>query len=269
MLLLPRFQWFDAYVRDSLALPVRIVLSGGAEFSPEHEAVDRAWVQSTKVRAPHVVLLPAAVSDHLVSVLRTAKRYFNRFGVQLEVARAYGSGESSADSATLRPLNDALDGAHVLYLTDGSPSTALSALRAGKTAALIYRACTAGVTLIACGASAMALCEMVWNGEGWEAGLGLVRGVAVLPHHERIAARFSADRLRQGLADSITLVGIEDTTGLLLEWPNDGPNAVIEGAQARVIGAESVTCYQADGAQVYTEGQTFPLPAVRFVQLIA
>ncbi len=267
MLLLPRFQWFDGCRRgDCLALAVHVLLSGGAEFTPEHEAVDRAWIQLMAARAPHVVLLPAAVSDHLVSVMRTAKRYFNRFGVQLEAARAHGTGESSADSATLRPLNDALEGAHALYLTDGNPIAALTALRAGKTAALVYRACASGVTVIACGASAMALCEMIWNGEGWEPGLGLIRGLAVLPHHERIAARFSADRLRQGLPDSLTIVGIEDATGVLLEWPDNGTNALVEGAQTRVIGADSVTRYQADGGQVYTDGQTFQLPDVRLSQ---
>ncbi len=244
----------------------RVLLSGGVEFTPEHEAVDRVWMRLSEARAPHVVLLPVAVDDHLVSVVRTARRHFSRLGVQLEVARAHGSGESSADSATLRPLNDALEGAHALYLPDGNPIAALTALRTGKTAALVYRACTSGVSLVACGASAMALCEVVWDGGGWEIGLGLLHGLAVLPHHERLAARFSAERLRQGLPDSITVVGIEEATGVLLEWPSDQAAPAFEVAQARVVGADTVTVYRAEGVQAYTDGQTFQLPAVRLEQ---
>ena len=256
-------------------MTIRVLLSGGAEFTPEHRQLDREWVRWTEARAPHVVLLPVAVPDHLLALVRTARRYFKPIGVQLEVARAHASGESSADSATQRPLNDALEGAHVLYLPDGSPVAALAALQAGKTAAITSRALTAGVGLVACGASAMALCEFMWNGSGWEPGLGLLRGLAVLPHHERIAARYggaASERLRQGLSDSTALVGIDDATGLLLEWPNSQPADSdpdhAAQAQGRAIGSDAVTLYRPGETQTYTDGQTFPVPAVRLFQIL-
>lgn len=248
-----------------------MLLSGGAEFTPEHKQVDKAWMQWSGTHAPHVVFLPIAVTDHLISAVRTANRFFNPYRVQLEVARAYASGESSADSATQRPLNDALEGAHVLYLPDGSPIAALTALHAGKTAAIVYRAVTAGVGLVAVGASAMALCEFMWDGGGWENGLGLLHGIAVLPHHERIVARYgssASERLRTGaVTDSTVLVGIEDATGVLLEWLNDQADGRTEGVQARVIGPKVVTVYRSGEVQTYTDGQTFQLPTVQLSEL--
>ena len=270
---------FKCYSQHALigALRVtnRMLLSGGAEFTPEHRQLDRAWLRWSGARAPHVVLLPVAVPDHLLVMVRTARRYFQPIGVQLEVARAYASGESSADSATQRPLNDALEGAHVLYLPDGSPISALAALRAGRTAALTYRALTTGVGLVACGASAMALCDFMWNGSGWETGLGLLRGMAVLPHHEKIAARYggsASERFRQGLGDSTVVVGIDDATGLLLEWPNgrqddSDPNHAT-AAQGQAIGSDAVTLYWPGEVRTYTDGQTFPLPAVHLFETL-
>jgi len=248
---------------DSLGLTARVLFSGGAEFSSEHDKVDRSWMELSGVKVPRVVLLPIAITDHLVTVIRTARRHFNRIGVQLEVVRASGSGESSADSARLRPLTDALEDAHVLYLTDGNPIAALAALRTGKTEALLHKALTTGVAVVACGASAMALCEFVWDGAGWELGLGLVRGIAVLPHYERIAARFPPERLGRDLPESMALVGIEDATALLLEWPSYGSADHLTGAQARVIGADAVTLYHAQGLHTYADGATFQLPAVQ------
>ncbi len=218
-----------------------VVLCGGAEFTAENEALDHAWRRLCTARKPRLALITAA-ADEPVHIVRAAKRTLSKLDVELLSVQL----DPNTPLPDHHPLSDALAGAQFVYLTDGNPIALMDALHKNNNLELLRTAWHMGTVLIASGAGAMALCEYMWNGEGWESGLGFLQGITVLPHHERIAARFSAERLRRDLPEPTVILGIEDATGLALQ-----------GTQAQVVGASSVTVYRAGGVQVYASGQHF------------
>jgi hypothetical protein len=94
----------------------------------------------------------------------------------------------------------------------------------------------------------MALCDYYWDSGAWEKGLGMLKGIVVIPHYEHIAGRFSPERLRENLPEGYTLIGLDDSTGI-----------IIDGQQAQVAGPEVVTVIGVNGEQEYIEGKTFQL----------
>jgi len=221
----------------------RAVLCGGGEFTPENQVLDRAWLSALGIRRPRVILIAAASHDPARRA-RTGVRFLGKLGA--DVVPAYLDANVPLPGG--RQLNDALIGARAIYLIDGNPATLNEALHQGQAAELLRQAFAEGVTVIGSGAGAMALCEHFWNGEGWEEGLGLLRGIAVLPHHERIAARFPPERLRRGLPETTVILGLEEVSGIL-----------IEGVQGRVLGTNNLTLYSANDVLVHRSGQKFTL----------
>ena len=155
-----------------------------------------------------------------------------------------------ADAATANdPTESApMESAHIVYLTDGNPLDAVTNLAGSEALAKLGRAWQRGVVLAASGAAAMALCDLYWDSGVWEKGLGLLKGIVVLPHHEFLAGRFSADRLRQDLPAGYLILGLDNAMGL-----------IIDGQRASVVGPETVTVYRAGGEQDYSGGDRFDL----------
>jgi len=225
----------------SLAMP-RTALCGGMAFTPLSQVLDKALIRLTGVQSPRITLIGASPDPR--GVFRAAKGHFNPFGGYIIPTRL-GVSEPQSD---MLALEDALAQSQIIYLTDGSPAYLMEIFSQGKSLSAIRQAWLNGVMLIAQGAGAMALCDTFWNGDGWEPGLGLLHGIAVIPHHERLSARFSPERLRRDLPAATVILGIDEGTG-----------AVLEGRSGQVLGAATVTLYHATDSKVYSPGDSFTL----------
>ncbi len=229
-----------------------VVLSGGAEFAPESNPLDRALLRLSGQRSPHVVIVPVAAVNNPRRAVRSGVRYFDALGARAEYVMVV-----DADTADLGGHAADLEHAHIIYLTDGSPLDTVTGLQGTETLSILRRAWESGMVLAACGAGAMALCEFYWDSGIWEPGLGLLTGFVVLPHHEIVSARFTPERLRKDLPKHLLILGLDDATGVLLNDLSHAADA--HSTQARVVGPGSVTVYRADIQTEYTDGQTFLL----------
>ena len=222
-----------------------VILSGGNDFSPEGNALVKAVLSLARQPDPRLIVVPVAATDNPRRAARNSTGAFSALGAKAEPVLI-------ADAATANdPTESApLESAHIVYLTDGNPLDAVTILAGSEALAKLGRAWQRGVVLAASGAAAMALCDLYWDSGVWEKGLGLLKGIVVLPHHEFLAGRFSAARLRQDLPAGYLILGLDNAMGV-----------IIDGQQASVVGPEAVTVYRAEGEQEYADGDRFDLDA--------
>ncbi|MEP7288487.1 MAG: Type 1 glutamine amidotransferase-like domain-containing protein [Chloroflexota bacterium] len=221
-----------------------IALCGGNEFDQASMAFSRAILQLIEhSQAKHIVLLPVAATDNPRKTIRNGTGHFYAVGARPEAIMV-------VDKATAQdPLVSApIETADVIYLADGNPLDAVEGLADTEALLKIIHYWSEGAILAASGAAAMALCDLYWDSGVWEKGLGVIKGIVVLPHHANIAGRFSGERLREGLPANYTILGLDDSTGV-----------VIRGQEAVVVGPDIVTVYRADGEQEYEDGARFTL----------
>ena len=226
-------------------MPGPVVLCGGNEFDEASLPVNKALLRLSKQKQPHVVIVPAAAADNPRRATKSGIGYLSALHARAEAAMI-----ASANAADVAVLSAALETADVIYLPDGNPLDAVEGLANSEALARMRYFWEQGTILAASGASAMALCDRYWDSGQWEKGLGLFKGIVVLPHHELVVGRFSGARLRQGLPPEYTILGLDDSTGV-----------IIDGQRADVIGPETVTVYGADSESEseYSEGDTFTL----------
>ncbi len=89
-----------------------------------------------------------------------------------------------------------LEGAHLVHLPGGDPDLLPAVLHDSRAWTAILRAHAAGACIAGASAGAMAIGERLWTRDGPVDGLGLVPGIAILPHFDpgRLAAwRASVD----------------------------------------------------------------------------
>jgi cyanophycinase len=153
---------------------------------------------------------------------------------------------SAADARLARRLRQAA----LIYLTGGDPAYLVATLRGSRAWQAIEEAYAQGAVLAGASAGAMALCELVWRPgrDDWEAGLGLVQGIALIPHFaEQPAERIQKLRLR--LPEAVTLVGVDEMTAL--QWRQ---------GTWRVAGRGTVAVYAEPEPVVYHAGNVVDLP---------
>lgn len=224
-------------------MPGPLILIGGSEFSPETNPVNQAVLRAGRQPLPRVVIMPSAARDNPRKAARSGESALSKLGARIEVVMI-ADPETANDPLASAPL----EAAEVIYLTDGSPLDAVEILAGSEALNRLRRAWNGGTVLAASGASAMALCDLYWNGGSWEKGLGLLQGIVVLPHFEFVIGRFSAARLRQDLPEKYTILGLDESTGVF-----------VEDQVGRVVGPNTVTVYTLDKEEECTEGMTFSL----------
>jgi cyanophycinase-like exopeptidase len=221
-----------------------LVLCGGSEFEPNSLPISRAILQLVKSRDQRVSIIPVA-ADNPRKVSKTGLGHFRSLNVTAESILA--SDSEALNDASISTL---IETTHVIYLSDGNPLGAVEMLRDTETYKKVTHYWKSGTILAVSGASAMALCDYYWDSGAWEQGLGLIKGLVVIPHFQYIVGRFSAERLLKDLPTGYTIIGIDDSTGVL-----------ITEQKARVVGADTVSVYSVqDGAiqeSEYTDGKSF------------
>jgi cyanophycinase len=150
-----------------------------------------------------------------------------------------------------------LRSADLIHLPGGDPDVVPAILRDSPALAAIETAWQRGAVVAGASAGAMALAEWTWTPKGGIRGLGLVRGLAVVPHYDdirRTAWQRALDDLAPG---GIGYLGLDERTGVISE-PGAG------GARIwRVAGAGAAWWFArgSDRPLVGQDGDLLRLPA--------
>ena len=185
-------------------------------------------------RAPRYVQLATASAPEGDEVLakwhRLGREQAERLGVEQIVVDV-----RTREDAESRRWVEAIEGAGLIYLSGGNPAYLAETLRQTAVWHAIVRAHEQGAALAGCSAGAMALSSwaprmrnLVHSTQ--PTGLGLVSGVRVIPHFDKMLG-WMPDVLRNALLhkpDDVKLLGIDEDTALV----GDGHTWQVHGRQS-------------------------------------
>ena len=219
----------------------RIALVGGDEFQPSCRVMDNVLVEMTEIERPNALIIPtAAAAERPMLAAQNGIRQFDLLGARASSLMALNS--AAADD---EELTSVVDGTDIIYLTGGNPTHLLEALEGSLLLRRMLDAVERGAILAGSSAGAMVMGERM-RFRQWGAALGVVPGVAVLPHHERSSKSQTLRDVSVQTAEGLTVLGIDGATGCVSD--RDG---------WRVLGAGSVTVYGAGDWNVYRAGEYF------------
>jgi cyanophycinase len=224
-------------------MPGDIALVGGDEFNPGCEDMDREIMQASGQNPARVLVVPTAQVTGPAKAANDGVQHFSSLGGSASPLMVLDKGQ--ADDVQ---FVQAVAGAGVIYLTGGSPEHLLETLRGSRLLEAILEAVARGTVLAGSSAGAMVLGSMMRrpSSHRWVQALGVVPGVAVLPHHERRAPAETMRRLRQA-PSGLTMLGIDAQAGCL-----GRPGSW------RVVGSGNITVYRGGHWAVYHPGERLP-----------
>ncbi|MFC5381973.1 Type 1 glutamine amidotransferase-like domain-containing protein [Aquipuribacter nitratireducens] len=195
--------------------PGPVALVGSGEYLPAMHEVEARLLDG---RAPrYVQLATAAAPEGQRSLARwheLGRRAAERLGVEQVVVPVVD--RVSADDPGLAAL---VEGAGLVYLSGGNPKFLAETLRGTAVWAAIEREWRAGAALAGCSAGAMALCGSVPDVRhplsGHVEGLGVLPGLAVVPHFDRFGARLLGSVVGHQRDPGAVVVGIDEDTALV------------------------------------------------------
>lgn len=218
-----------------------VALIGGNEFRRESDPLDLALLDLAGAPGQVAVLPTAATNENPEVVGENGIRHFSRLGAEAEKVLVVD--EATANDPVLAAL---LTAHHFIYFTGGDPAFLLETLRGSLAWRAVQAVHQRGGLVAGSSAGAMLLGGQLWRFDGWTPGLGLAPGLAVLPHHATLSKRWSIAYMQATLPPGVTLIGIDESTALLLP-------------QAKVLGIGQVTVYAPPGPLAYPPGAQVPL----------
>jgi len=225
-----------------------ILLEGGAEFGGEMVLPDNRAIHLAGGPTALISILPtaAAADNNHQRAGQNAVRWFRSLGA----TRLASLPLIDRTSAGSPEIADTLRNSRLVYMLGGFPGYLAQALRNTLAWQASLQAYAAGAVVGGSSAGAMVLCEYFFDPYGGtlEAGLNLIPGCCVLPHHEHAGKSWAARLLSQ--LPGVTLVGIDERTGLI-----DDDDA---GAWT-VYGKGAVTLYRDGSVQRFVQGDTLTL----------
>ncbi len=206
--------------------------------------MDREIMRASGQDPARVLIVPTAAVDGPARAAGNGVRHFSALGADarslmiLERAHAEDAG-----------LIQSSQGAGVVYFTGGSPDHLLATLRDSELLKAILAAVDKGAVLAGSSAGAMVMGSHMRRprtGE-WVEALGIVPGIAVLPHHENRDPAEVSRQIRDKAPPSLTVLGIDARTGCL-------------GRPERwqVAGQGKVTVYRGARWAMYGPGEALP-----------
>ena len=229
-------------------MPGQIALVGGDEFRPGCEEMDREIMRASgkdpAVELTRVVVVPTAAVTGPAKAANDGATHFGALGGDASrlmlLERRHAEDPEFFSPAVL---------ADVVYFTGGSPEHLLETVRESQFLAAVLASVDGGSVLAGSSAGAMVMGSMMRRPStgGWVEALGLVPGVAVLPHHERRDQAETSKDLQHSAPDDTTFLGIDARTGCL-GTPGDW----------RVLGRGRVTVYQGSDWQIFNAGDKLP-----------
>jgi cyanophycinase len=223
-----------------------VALVGSGEYLPVMAEVEALLLDG---RQPRYVQIPTAAAQEgpasLTHWVELGKQQAQRLGV--EAVPVVARTREEADDPELAAL---VDGAGLVYLSGGSPPYLSSTLRGTRLWEAVLAAWQGGAALAGCSAGAMAMTD--WTPhvraleEPPEPGLGVVPGVWVIPHFDRMNEWEPEllPRVEAVLPEDVALLGIDEETALMRlddRWVVHGRQKVwVLGAEHRAYGAGEV-----------------------------
>ncbi|MGH2410650.1 MAG: Type 1 glutamine amidotransferase-like domain-containing protein, partial [Chloroflexota bacterium] len=202
-----------------------IALVGSGEFLPVMDETDLALLaQLGGPASVRVVILPTASGlEDPGSPARWARmgvEHFGRLGAQVEAVPILN--RQDAQEPRWLPI---LETADFFYFSGGNPIHLIETMCDTPAWAAIRRRHAEGAVLAGCSAGAMAICGRTsrlraLREDGhpeWIPALGVLPGLIVLPHYDRMAAFVSqdvVDRVTVSVPEGAVLLGIEEDTAL-------------------------------------------------------
>ena len=221
----------------------KIALVGGDEFLPNCREMDNQLIEATGYVSPKVLIVPtAAATERPELAARHGVQQFEALGADVSPLMVVNS-----DDANDEDIIADVDKAEMLYLTGGNPAYLLEVLRGSLLLRRITHGLERGMILAGSSAGAMVLGERM-RFRQWSDALGVVPGVAVLPHHERSSKSRTSREVAVETSDGVTALGIDGATGCFTE-----------GDGWRVLGVGSVTVYKGREWNTYESGEYFEL----------
>jgi cyanophycinase len=225
-----------------------ILLEGGDEFGGGMEAPDRRALELAGGLHVPISIIPTAAAP--------ANDHYNAGNNGIEWFRSLGTTNVAAlpifdrKSADDHDLVGILRQSKMIYMLGGSPHYLEQCLRASASWQAMLAAYEMGAVLGGSSAGAMVLCDYYYDPFKKEvyAGLGLIPGSCVIPHHETFGQSWIS--YLQELVPNTLLIGIDEQTGML----DDGPQG-----QWRVYGKGTVTLHQGQNISIFRPGQCFGL----------
>jgi cyanophycinase len=221
--------------------PGPLALVGGDELHPGNEPQDEVLVRAAG-GGPAFVLATAAARQRPELAAANAARWFA--GLGLEVQELPARRRSEAMSAGLA---ERAGTGRFFYLVGGDPGLVPTTLTGTPLWDAIVGAWREGAALGGSSAGAMALCEWTLVRERmpgdhrrrYAPALGLVPGVAVLPHFETFGHRWVDSAAERG---DVVLLGLDERTAAVWEdgrWRalGDGGATVIASGERRRFAA--------------------------------
>jgi cyanophycinase len=220
-------------------------LVGGDEFHAGNEPHDALLAASA--RGPAYVLATAAARSRPEMAVRNARRWFQRFELDVVELAVYTRAQAH-DPA----LTKIAAGAGFCYIPGGDPGLVATVLRDSPVGNALIAAWRGGAALAGSSAGAMALCSDTLVRQSFPGhtqrraipGVGVVPDAAVLPHHDTFGEKWYPSA-REALPDAV-LIGVDERTCALWEagvWRCLGAGAVTvyyPGAEAVRVGSGTI-----------------------------
>jgi cyanophycinase len=230
-----------------------LALVGSGEFLADTEAVDQALLAAARRRHGPVLVVPTASALEPGMPRQWAERgirHFTRLGVPVAAAMVLDRAGAD-DPALVAPVA----GARLVYFSGGNPRYVTQTIVGSSFWRAVLAAWQDGAALAGCSAGAMMLGAVIQSITGRDASPltagGIVPGVAVIPHFDRIERwrPGATAAVRAARSPGVTLVGIDERTA-----------ALFHTGRWEVMGAGKVLVVADDGEAVYSAGQSLPLP---------
>jgi cyanophycinase len=230
-----------------MATPGPLALVGGDELHPGNEEQDRVLVEAAGDGLAYVVATAAGRQRPELAV-RNAVDWFGSLGLAVEELPA-----TKRSHATSREVAERARQGRFFYLVGGDPGLVPKTLAGSPVWEAIVAAWRDGAALAGSSAGAMAMGEWTLvrdrmpgdDRRRYLPALGLVPGVAVLPHFETFGHRWVASAQAAAPSDEVVLLGIDERSAAVWHdgaWRAYGPGGVtvITRAETRAFASGSV-----------------------------
>src|SRR5262245_25754913 len=214
-----------------MATPGPLALVGGDELHPGNEEQDRVLVAAAG-DGPAYVVATAAGRQRPELAVQHAVDWFGSLGLAVEELPATKRSHASSGAIVERARQG-----RFFYLVGGDPGLVPKTLAGSPVWDAIVAAWREGAALAGSSAGAMAMGEWTLvrdrmpgdDRRRYLPALGLVRGVAVLPHFETFGHRWVESAQAAAPSDGVVLLGIDERSAAVWqrdEWRAYGPGGV-------------------------------------------
>jgi cyanophycinase-like exopeptidase len=192
-----------------------VCLQGGNELTPDCRPMDRQLLELAPPGPVCIVALASRPGSDYARTTANATSYFTSLGAD---AVAAPDARRDPDGAS-----DLVAGAAMIVLTGGSPRLLRDSLADSGLGDRIIERATAGALVMGSSAGAMVACETTllpqWRGDpAIGPGIGLVRGIVVVPHFAGSRPAWVRAALSAG---DLRVLGIPECSGVLVSPTGD------------------------------------------------